>query len=61
MPIPVNIQNFAVGFGLYFGFVHFHVVEWASILIVLILQALWAVKDGLVPYEKYNEGSTKDQ
>merc|ERR1712083_501692 len=34
---------------------------WASILIVLILQALWAVKDGLVPYEKYNDGSTKDQ
>ena len=49
-PEPVNVSNLGVGFGLYFMMVHFYAPEWLSILILLILQFIWQVKNALIPY-----------
>ena len=48
-PAHDNIANAGIGLGLYFTFVHFRVPEWGAILLTLILNTMWQVKNGLVP------------
>ena len=49
-PVFSNTNNLIVQFGLYFMFVHFHVWEWLSIILVVIFGAIWQLKNALIPY-----------
>ena len=49
-PIPDNVAQFGVGYGLYYNFVHFYMWEWVAIIVIVLLQFLWQMKNGLVPY-----------
>merc|ERR1712151_244029 len=49
-PIPDNVAQFGVGYGLYYNFVHFYMMEWVAVIVILILQFIWQMKNGLVPY-----------
>merc|ERR1712176_1666320 len=53
-PTFSNTNNLAVQFGLYFMFVHFHVWEWLSIVLVILFGAMWQMKNALIPYVNYN-------
>lgn len=57
-PMPQNVANFGSGFGLYFMFVHFYAAEWLSIILVILLQFLWQVKNAWVPYMNYKDTSS---
>ena len=40
-------------------FVHFHVWEWLSIVLAILLAFVWQCKNALIPYTTYN-GTTAD-
>ena len=48
-PSHDNVANAGVGFGMYFMFVHFHVWEWLSMILVFLLTFMWQCKNALVP------------
>merc|ERR1711971_159647 len=48
-PSHMNVANAGVSFGMYFMFVHFHVWEWLSILLVMLLTFIWQCKNAMVP------------
>ena len=52
-PIPDNLAQFGVGYGLYYNFVHFYMWEWVAFIVILLLQFLWQMKNGLIPYMNY--------
>ena len=52
-PIPDNVASFGVGYGLYYNFVHFYMWEWVAFIVILIIQFMWQMKNGLIPYMNY--------
>ena len=57
-PVFGNTNNLIVQFGLYFMFVHFHVWEWLSIVLVTLFGFMWQVKNALVPYLNWKSSTS---
>ena len=51
MPNHDQQAHFAVALGLYYTFVHMYLAEWISSIIVIVLDVVWQIKDGLVPID----------
>merc|ERR1712072_585956 len=40
---------------MYFMFVHYHVWEWLSMLLVFLIQFIWQAKNAMVPYVNFKD------
>ena len=45
------MAHFAIACGFYYTFVHMYLAEWISVIIVIFIDVVWQIKDGLVPID----------